>query len=83
MDNQQPDDEAVHEESLLTIEEAARKLHVSRSLVYKLMREGHLQAVHIGSALRFRPEDVEALRNPIASGAMDRRRKKHKKREKS
>jgi excisionase family DNA binding protein len=83
MDNQQADDEAVHKEPLLTVEEAAKRLHISRSLVYKLIHEGQLRPVYLGNAVRLRPEDVEALRNSIADGTMDKRHKKRKKREKS
>ncbi len=53
-----PDPDALRQ--LLSIEEVMRILHVARSTVYVLIRSGHLQAVHIGRALRFRPEDVQA-----------------------
>ncbi len=46
---------------LLNTDETARLLHVSRSLIYRLIRHGQLPVVRLGGALRFRPQDVEAL----------------------
>ena len=48
-------------ETLLTCDEVARALHVSRRMVAKLAAEGALPRVKIGRAARFRPRDVEAL----------------------
>ena len=48
-------------ETLLTCDEVARALHVSRRMVAKLAAEGELPRVKIGRAARFRPCDVEAL----------------------
>jgi len=45
--------------SLRTVDELAADLRVSRWTVYKLVRDGHLRAVHVGERLRFRDEDVE------------------------
>ncbi len=61
MSNIQSDEDAVHHDPLLTVGEAARRLHISRSFVYELVHRGLLPIVRIGRALRFRPEDVEAL----------------------
>lgn len=47
--------------TLLTCDEVARALHVSRRTVAKLAAEGDLPRVKIGRAARFRPRDVEAL----------------------
>ncbi len=55
------DEDPVHLEPLLTLLEAARRLHISRSFMYELIRKGVLPVVRIGGVLRFRPEDVEAL----------------------
>jgi excisionase family DNA binding protein len=48
---------------LLKVEEVARLLNVSRSLVYKLIASGDLPVVYIGHALRFEPEAVEGLKH--------------------
>ena len=45
---------------LLTLPELAHLLHVSRALIYSLIRSGDLPTVHIGHALRFRWDDVQA-----------------------
>ena len=47
--------------TLLTVDEVARALHVSRRTVAKLAAEGDLPRVKLGRAARFRPCDVEAL----------------------
>jgi len=53
--------EYARRETLLTCDEVARALHVSRRMVAKLAAEGELPRVKIGRAARFRPRDVEAL----------------------
>jgi excisionase family DNA binding protein len=55
-------------EALLTADEAAERLHVSRDLVYWLIRGGALKAVRIGRLVRIQPE---VLRDYMKS--MDRR----------
>jgi len=45
---------------LLTAAEVTRLLHISRSLLYHLIQHGDLPALHIGHALRFRSEDLQA-----------------------
>ncbi len=45
-------------ERLLTANEVAGMLHISRSGVYQLVRRGDLPSIKIGSALRFRGQDV-------------------------
>ena len=47
------------EENLLKGGEVAKKLHVSRSFAYLLMRRGDIPTVRIGIAVRVRPEDLE------------------------
>ena len=44
---------------LLTVNDVARLLVVSRDSVYRLIRDGHLRPVRVGKRLRFRPEDIE------------------------
>jgi excisionase family DNA binding protein len=44
--------------SLLTGEEIAKILHVSRAYAYQLMRQKHITTIKIGRSLRVRPEDL-------------------------
>src|SRR4051794_24469815 len=52
---------AVGDVGLLTTDEAAVRLHVHPRTVQRLVERGQLSAVHLGSAVRFDPQDVEAL----------------------
>jgi excisionase family DNA binding protein len=47
------------EEQLLKSDEVAEILHVSRSFAYLLMKRGDIPSVHIGTAVRVRPGDLE------------------------
>ena len=47
-------------EPLMTPEEVAAFLRVSRSMVYKLRRTGALRCVQVGALYRFAFRDVEA-----------------------
>jgi excisionase family DNA binding protein len=69
---------AVHEASsynaepttrLLTINDVAYRLAISRDSVYRLVRTGALVPLRVGSRLRFRVADVEdyVARNTAAS----------------
>jgi excisionase family DNA binding protein len=49
---------------LVTVEEAARLLHVGRSMIYELMNRGEIPSLRIGSARRI---PVGALRAWIAT----------------
>ena len=44
---------------LLTVDEVAEQLRVSRGLVYKLARDGQIEHHRIGARLRFSPRHVE------------------------
>jgi putative molybdopterin biosynthesis protein len=55
------------EEHLLKSEEVARKLHVSRSFAYLLMKRGDIPTVRIGTAVRVRPKDLEQYISERAS----------------
>jgi excisionase family DNA binding protein len=46
---------------LLKADEVASILDVSKSFVYQLIRTGQLRAVRIGTAVRVRPEDLDAF----------------------
>jgi excisionase family DNA binding protein len=51
-------------EELLTIDEVAEYLRVSRSTVRRMIADGRLQAVTIGRQWRITKEAVEALIRP-------------------
>lgn len=46
-------------EDLLTVEELARKLKLSRVYVYKMVRLKTIPYFHINKAVRFSPSDIE------------------------
>jgi len=48
------------ERGLLSVNELATYLGVTRSTVYRLVREGELQSVKVGRRKKFRPEDIDA-----------------------
>jgi len=43
---------------LLTAEDVARDLCISRAMAYKLMQSGEIRVVHIGRSVRTRPESL-------------------------
>ncbi|MBP6874766.1 MAG: helix-turn-helix domain-containing protein [Candidatus Eisenbacteria bacterium] len=45
-------------ERLLTVREVCEVLHIGKTRVYAMAASGELPAVRIGSALRFRPEQL-------------------------
>jgi excisionase family DNA binding protein len=45
---------------LMTVNQLARLLGVSRWTIYRLVRDGEVRAVKVGERNRFRPEDVNA-----------------------
>lgn len=47
--------------TLLTGEEIAKILHVSRAYAYQLMRQRIIPTVKIGRSVRVRPQDLEAF----------------------
>jgi excisionase family DNA binding protein len=53
--------------ALLTTEEAASVLRVHPRTVQRLVERGDLSAVHIGSAVRFDPQDVGGLVERVKS----------------
>ena len=48
-------------EALLTDKEMAELLRVSTAMVYRLVRQGELEAIHIGRLVRFRPDAYTRL----------------------
>jgi excisionase family DNA binding protein len=53
---------------MLTVAEAARRLRVSRTKVYKLVAEGRLAHVRIGNQIRFLPSGLDAQVPPVHRG---------------
>ncbi len=58
----------MEEEILLTAEDVARRLQVSRSFAYQMMRRDEIRAIRLGRSRRVRPEDLERF---IESKACD------------
>lgn len=62
-----------HEVVLLTVEEAARRLQLGRTLVYRLISSGELESVTVGRLRRVPAEClaeyVATLRGASSSGA--------------
>jgi excisionase family DNA binding protein len=60
---------------LLTVEEAAKRLRLGRTLVYRLISSGELESVTVGRLRRIPAECladyVDALRAARGSGAVD------------
>ncbi len=50
-----------HPSILLTASEVATWLRVSRAYIYTAARQGRLQCITFGKAVRFAPKDVEAF----------------------
>lgn len=44
---------------LITVEETAKRLSVSRSTVYRLVNKGHLHICRVGSLARFAEDEVD------------------------
>ncbi len=60
---------------LLTPEEAAKSLRISRTKLYELKSRNQIRFVKIGHTLRFRPQDLEEFVTNLAEAA---RREGHK-----
>jgi excisionase family DNA binding protein len=64
------------EQLLLTAEEAARALHVGRTTLFALIKNGELQAVHIGRSCRLTRAEllryIARLDRPTAPSRPDR-----------
>ena len=57
----QADEAAPAAEKLLTIDEVAEMLSVSRVTLWSWRRKGILEAVRVGNLLRYRKSDIEEL----------------------
>lgn len=73
MDNHDASRTWTDEQLLLTAEEAARALHVGRTTLFALIKNGELHAVHIGRSCRLTRAEllrhVARLDRPTASHA--------------
>ena len=47
-------------ELLLTVEEGARRLHLSRTVIFELLRRGELESISIGRSRRIPVQALEA-----------------------
>ena len=55
---------------LVTVDEAAAILRISRSTVYRLIAQRRLPFFRIGSGIRFRQDDLSAYLRSARTGAM-------------
>lgn len=58
-------------EKLLKAIEVAEILNISRAMAYDLMRQGKIQTVHIGTARRVRPIDLQKFITQNLSSSVD------------
>ena len=49
------------QDSTLTVDEVTKILRVSRQTIYVLCREGKLPHFKVGTKLRFKKQDIEAM----------------------
>jgi excisionase family DNA binding protein len=47
------------ERALLTVEEAAERLHIGRTRMFELVKSGQIESVQIGRLRRIHPEAIE------------------------
>jgi excisionase family DNA binding protein len=57
------DQQPGHERVLLTVEEAARRLHIGRTTAYRLVAEGQLDSIQIGHLRRIPVDALTAFVN--------------------
>lgn len=56
------------DELLLTVEEAARRLSIGRSLMYELIRDGEIATIGIGRLRRIDPDELRAFVSRAKTG---------------
>lgn len=62
-------------ETLLKAPEIARILNISRSMAYRLMQQGEIRTIHIGSARRVRYNDLqEYIRQQLSPKVFEKSR---------
>ena len=52
-------DKKLYEQQLLTVNEVATILYVSKSLVYKMTRQGDKPSIRFGASVRIQTEDLD------------------------
>lgn len=52
---------AANQEKLLSVLDVVERLNVSRTTLWRLVRDGKIEAHRIGKQLRFEPGEVEAF----------------------
>jgi len=52
---------ATNQEKLLSVLDVVERLNVSRTTLWRLVRDGKIEAHRIGKQLRFEPAEVEAF----------------------
>ena len=58
------------EHALLTADDVARILNVSRSFAYGMLSDGTISVVRLGRAVRVRPQDLdEFIKSRLSNGA--------------
>jgi excisionase family DNA binding protein len=61
------------ERALLTVEEAAERLHIGRTRMFDLVKSGQIESVQIGRLRRIHPDAIEAytrrLHNNFENGS--------------
>jgi excisionase family DNA binding protein len=64
--------QVAQEQVLINVEEAARRLSVSRSFFYeRILNRGLISPVRLGRNVRFRPSDIDLLVERIALGEVE------------
>lgn len=53
---------------LMSVEEVAAKLKVCKATVYKMVRKGQIEAVHLGRLVRITPEGYKQLLDKRSQG---------------
>jgi excisionase family DNA binding protein len=58
---------------LLTVEEAAEKLHIGRTRMFALLRSGEVDSVQIGRLRRVHPDALEEYANRLQNSTPEQR----------
>jgi excisionase family DNA binding protein len=57
------------DDTLLTVNETARRLSISRARLYELIREGRVRTVKVGHLTRIRPRAIRAYIDALDGAA--------------
>ncbi len=58
----------MYQENLLTAKEIAKRLQVSKALIYNLISQGQIRSVRFGKTVRVRAEDLDTFIQSNMSG---------------